>query len=47
MRRAVAVHRDSGHVAEPGQYGGHPGDVVARLTGRLAAAEDHILDVVG
>ena len=32
---------------EPGQHGGHSGDVVARLTGRLAAAEDHVLDVGG
>ena len=45
--RAVAVDRDAGDVVEPGQDGGHPGHVVAGLAGRLAAAEDDVLDLGG
>ena len=43
-RRAVAVHRHAGHVGQAGQEGGDPGEVVARLTGRLAGAHDDVLD---
>ena len=44
---AVAVHRHARRVLEPGQDGGDAGHVVAGLTGRLGAAEDHVLHVGG
>ena len=44
-RRAVAVHGDAGRALEPGEERGHAGDVVPRLTGRLRAAPDDVLDL--
>ena len=45
-RRAVAVDGDAGDVGQPGQEGGHAGDVVAGLAAGLTAAEDDVLDLL-
>ena len=45
-RRAVAVDRHARDLRQSRQHGHDPGDVESRLTGRLAAAHDQVLDLV-